>query len=66
MPNDQTVGYDWTKYRVSARAVEKLTGYTFFPAVPEDVAAAIKGRVDDAEVPAWATRPRDEGPRKPE
>src|SRR5262249_61498531 len=30
MPNDQTVDFDWTKYRVPARAVEKLTGYTFF------------------------------------
>ena len=29
MPNDETVGNDWTKYRRSVRDVEKLTGYTF-------------------------------------
>jgi endonuclease G len=50
MPNDQTVDFDWTKYRVSARAVERLTGYTFFRNVPEDVAAALRERVDDVEV----------------
>jgi endonuclease G len=66
MPNDQTVDYDWSKYRVSTHAVEKLTGHKFFPAVPADAARAIKNRVDDVEIPAKATRPRDEGPKKPE
>ena len=41
MPNDQTVDYDWTKYRVSVRDVEKLTGYRFFPSIAADVAAEI-------------------------
>jgi endonuclease G len=50
MPNDQSVDYDWAKYRTSAREVEKLTGYDFFPAVPEETAAAIKGCVDAVEV----------------
>jgi endonuclease G len=50
MPNDQSVGYDWTKYRVSVRAVEKLTGCDFWPAIPQETAAAIKGRVDEVEV----------------
>lgn len=50
MPNNQSVGYDWTKYRVSVRAVEQLTGYTFFPGMPEEVAAALRERVDDVEV----------------
>ena len=50
MPNDQTVDFDWTKYRVSAGAVERLTGYKFFRDVPEDVAAALRERVDDVEV----------------
>ena len=50
MPNDQTVDFDWSKYRVSVRRVEKLTGYNFFPAVPAEVAAALKGRVDEVEV----------------
>jgi endonuclease G len=59
MPNDQTVDYDWSKYRVSVRAVEKLTGYNFFPAVPEEVAAALKEKVDDVKVPV--PRPRAGG-----
>src|SRR5205814_2402225 len=42
MPNDQSVDFDWTKYRVSVREVERLTGYTFFPKLSEDVAKAIK------------------------
>jgi endonuclease G len=66
MPNDQTVGHDWSKYRVSTRAVEKLTGYSFFPLLPGDVAAALKGRVDDVEIPARFLRPYDAGAKKPE
>jgi endonuclease G len=50
MPNDQSVDYDWAKYRVSVADVEKLTGYHFFPAVPAETAAAIKNRVDEVEV----------------
>jgi endonuclease G len=50
MPNDQTVGDDWTKYRVSVRDVEKLTGFKFFAAVPKDVARSLKHRVDEVEV----------------
>jgi endonuclease G len=42
MPNDQSVGNDWTAYRVSVREVEKLTGYTFLKDVPAEVAAEIK------------------------
>jgi DNA/RNA endonuclease G (NUC1) len=36
MPNDQSVDFDRTKYRTSVRAVEQLTGYKFFPDVPEE------------------------------
>jgi endonuclease G len=50
MPNDQSVGYDWTKYRVSVKDVEKLTGFTFFPRIPIDVAAEIKRDVDTVKV----------------
>jgi endonuclease G len=50
MPNDQTVDFDWTKYRVSPGDIEQLTGYTFFCNVPEDIAVALRERVDDAEV----------------
>jgi endonuclease G, mitochondrial len=62
MPNDQSVDFDWTKYRVSARAVEKLAGYTFFRNVPEEVAVALRDRVDDVEmrVPRPTTRRKED------
>ena len=50
MPNDQTVDYDWAKYRVSTREVEKLTGYKFFPLIPKDVARELKDKVDEVKV----------------
>ena len=56
MPNDQTVDFDWTKYRVSASAVEQLTGYKFFRNVPEEIAAALREHVDDVEVRVPRTR----------
>jgi DNA/RNA endonuclease G (NUC1) len=56
MPNDQTVDFDWAKYRVSARRVEKLTGLRFFPDVPDDVAEVLRDHVDTVEVPV--SRPR--------
>jgi endonuclease G len=46
MPNDQTVPKDWKPYAVSVAEVEKRTGYKFFPLVPDDIAGAIKTRVD--------------------
>jgi len=56
MPNDQSVGFDWSKYRVSVKHVEKLTGYKFFANLPEELAAELKGRVDDDEIPAKFTK----------
>jgi endonuclease G len=56
MPNDQSVGFDWAKYRVSAREVEKLTGLRFFRDLPEEVADALRDHVDKVKVPA--PRPR--------
>lgn len=50
IPNDQTVTEDWSKYRVSIRDVEKLTGYRFYPRLNKEVAAAIMGRVDDERI----------------
>ncbi|MSU80341.1 MAG: DNA/RNA non-specific endonuclease [Gemmataceae bacterium] len=50
VPNDQSVGEDWSKYRVSIREVEKLTGYRFFPRLNKEVATAIMDRVDDERV----------------
>ena len=34
MPNDQSVGFDWRKYRCSVKHIEKLTGYKFFANLP--------------------------------
>jgi endonuclease G len=59
MPNDPSVDYDWARYRVSAREVEKLTGFRFFRKVPEEVAQALRERVDDVEVRDAAPRRRD-------
>jgi DNA/RNA endonuclease G (NUC1) len=56
MPNDQTVGFDWGRYRVTAREVEKLTGLRFFRDLPEEVAEALRDHVDKVKVPA--PRPR--------
>jgi endonuclease G len=50
MPNDQSVGYDWTEHRTSARDVEKLTGFRFFRNVPDEVADALRAHVDDVKV----------------
>jgi endonuclease G, mitochondrial len=50
MPNDQTVDYDWTRYRTSARKVEELTGNRFFRDVPDDVAEALRDSVDEAKI----------------
>ena len=50
MPNDQSVDYNWAKYRVTARQVEKLTGLHFFPKVEEDVREALLDHLDKVEV----------------
>lgn len=64
MPNNQTVDYDWAKYRVSVAEVEKLTGYKFFPKLPRDVASALKSHVDEVKV--HVPPPRHEGTEKKE
>jgi endonuclease G len=50
MPNDQSVGYDWAKYRMTARKVEKLTGFRFFRNVPAEVADALRDHLDEVKV----------------
>jgi endonuclease G len=50
MPNDQTVDYNWPKYRVTTREVEKLTGYRFFTALPEELAEALRDHLDEVKV----------------
>ena len=57
MPNDQSVGHGWAKYRTSVAEVETLTGYRFFGRVPADILGPLKGKVDDERIP-MATRTR--------
>jgi endonuclease G len=62
MPNDQSVDFDWAKYRTSARRVEELTGYRFFQNVPEEVATVLRDSVDDVKVRVAGSR-RSKGQR---
>lgn len=50
MPNNQESGDDWTRFRVSPRDVERLSGCRFFPALPPEVADPILSRVDTAPI----------------
>lgn len=59
MPNEQSVGHGWAKYRVSVRDVEMLTGYRFFNRVPADVIDPLKTEVDSEHIPP--PRPRHTG-----
>jgi endonuclease G len=52
MPNDQSVGHGWAKYRTNAREVEALSGYRFFDRVPADVLGPLKAAVDAEHIPA--------------
>jgi endonuclease G len=57
MSNNQSVGYDWTKYRTTARKVEQLTGSRFFRNVDPETAEALRDHLDRVEV-------RDKGGRR--
>ena len=46
MPNTDKIGYEWQQFRVSPADVETLTGYHFFTALPADVAAALRKKID--------------------
>jgi endonuclease G len=50
-PNDETVVEDWSRYRVSVRAVEQLTGYKFFDRADPTLLDPLKEKVDAARVP---------------
>jgi endonuclease G len=50
MPNNQSVGFDWAKYRTTTSAVEKLTKFRFFGNVPEEVAEALREHLETVEV----------------
>jgi endonuclease G len=59
MPNDQSVGHGWAKFRVSVRDVETLTGYQFFDRVPAEIIDPLKAVVDTEHVAP--SRPRRTG-----
>jgi endonuclease G, mitochondrial len=50
MPNDQSVGDDWAKYRCTPRHVEEQVGYTLFPSIDAKVADAIMERTDTERI----------------
>ncbi len=50
MPNDESVGHGWARYRTSTRVVEGLTGYRFFDRLPADVSGPLKEQVDHVHV----------------
>jgi endonuclease G len=60
MPNDQSVGNGWAKYRTSVHEVEKLTGYKFFDRVPADIIGPIKQKVDEERIPTVNHTPVDD------
>ncbi len=47
MPNDQSVGRGWERFRTSVREVEALTGYRFFDRVPAEAIEPLKAREGD-------------------
>ncbi len=51
MPNEESVGHGWAKYRTSVREIESLTDYHFFDRLPPDVAAELKARTDTEHAP---------------
>jgi endonuclease G len=61
MPSDQSVGYDWTRYRTTAREIERRTGYTFFRGVPSEVAEALRDHQDEVKVRVEQPRGRAGG-----
>ncbi len=46
IPNSNSVSSAWQNYITSARQIEVDTGFTFFTALPPDIAAALRNKVD--------------------
>ncbi|MGA2281073.1 MAG: DNA/RNA non-specific endonuclease [Verrucomicrobiota bacterium] len=46
IPNSNSVSSSWQNYVTSARQIEVDTGFTFFTALPTDVASALRNKVD--------------------
>ncbi len=51
MPNNMSVGQDWSRFRVPVRDVESLTGYKFFSKVPANIIEPLKEKADDEHIP---------------
>jgi endonuclease G len=51
IPNDQTVGEAWARYRVSVREIEQMTGYTFFDRADASIIGPLKDQVDAVRIP---------------
>ena len=57
MPNNQSVGTDWAKFRVSPRHVEEQIGFTLFPNLDPAIADVIMERTDTDPIgPVTATK----------
>jgi endonuclease G, mitochondrial len=56
MPNEESVGHGWAKYRTSVQEVESLTGYRFFDRVPAEISDPLKTKVDSEHIPASHSR----------
>ncbi len=46
IPNSNSVSSAWQNYITSARQIEVDTGFTFFTALPPDIASALRNQVD--------------------
>lgn len=46
IPNNNSVSTTWQNYITSASVIENDTGYTFFTALPDNVASALRTKVD--------------------
>jgi endonuclease G len=52
MPNDNdAVGDEWAKYRVTPAEIEQRTGLKFFDRLASDVAEALRRKLDDVTIP---------------
>jgi len=51
IPNSNSVSSSWQNYVTSASQIEVDTGFTFFTALPSDVASALRNKVDGQSNP---------------
>jgi endonuclease G len=51
MPNDQSVGFDWAKFRVAVKEIEDLTGHKFFDQAEATILDPLKDEADAVPIP---------------